>query len=303
MTSGGESGQGRDWITSPYLRLAAFASVLAVLAGVAALIGRSSGFEVGESTDHDGAVEAAHGGQAPPGMWGNGRGNGLSDAAAGLRLRLEPTTLRRGARSRLRLAIVDRRGEAIGELRGGHGEPPLHLILVRRDLNGYQHLHPKPNGTGYAVDVTLPQAGIWRAYADFEVEGEKVVLGRDLFVPGDFAPQSLRAVGDSDSTNGYDVMLAGREFHAGEEATLSFRIDRGGQTVEPLDPYLGADGHLVAIREDDLAYLHVHPLESSAAAGIAFAADFAEPGRYALFLQFKHEGSVQTARFTVAVAR
>jgi len=154
-----------------------------------------------------------------------------------------------------------------------------------------------------SVDVTLPQAGIWRAYADFEMEGEKVVLGRDLFVPGDFVPESLRAVGDSDSTNGYDVVLAGREFHAGEEATLSFRIDRGGQTVEPLDPYLGADGHLVAIREDDLAYLHVHPLESSAAAGIAFAADFAEPGRYALFLQFKHEGSVQTARFTVAVAR
>ena len=26
-----------------------------------------------------------------------------------------------------------------------------------------------------------------------------------------------------------------------------------------MEPYLGAKGHLVALREGDLAYLHIHP--------------------------------------------
>jgi hypothetical protein len=46
----------------------------------------------------------------------------------------------------------------------------------------------------------------------------------------------------------------------------------------------------------------VHPLESSAAGRVEFGVDFAEPGRYALFLQFKHANRVRTARFTVEVA-
>ncbi len=283
----------------PIVRLATFAILLALLAGVAALVGRASGLEVERSAGHDGSRGTAHGGGAPAGRGGNG----LSDASAGLRLQLEPATLEMGIRSRLELAIVDREGQPVGKLRAVHGEPPLHLILVRRDLSGYQHLHPKPSGGRYVVDLALPLPGIWRAYADFEVDGEKIVLGHDLFVPGDFTPQPLPAAAGAARSGSYLVELGQQELRAGAEATLRFRIRRAGESVEALQPYLGAAGHLVAIRQDDLTYLHVHPLESSARGGIGFGADFAEPGRYALFLQFKHEGRVQTARFTVEVAR
>jgi len=282
----------------PIVRLAAFAILLAVLAAVAALVGRASGLEVEESAGHEMAGQTPHVGAAPMRTSGNGR----SDTASGVRLLLEPATLETG-RSRLELAIVNRDGQPIPTLREVHGEPPLHLILVRRDLSGYQHLHPKPSGGRYVVDLALPLPGIWRAYADFEVDGEKIVLGRDLFVPGNFAPQPLPAVAVAARSGSYVVELGRQELRAGAEATLRFRIRRAGESVEALQPYLGAAGHLVAIRQDDLTYLHVHPLESSATGGIGFAADFAEPGRYALFLQFKHEGRVQTARFTVEVAR
>jgi len=299
MTSGAGKRQERAWMATPLARLAAFAIVLAVLAGLAALAGRASGLEVEESAGHDGSGQTPHGAEAPAETGGNGR----SDATAGLRLQVEPTRLEIDRSSRLELAIVDRDGEPIGQLHAAHGEPRLHLILVRRDLTGYQHLHPKPSGERYVIDLALPLAGIWRAYADFEVDGEKVVLGRDLFVPGDFTPQPLPAVADSARAGSYDVELGRQEPQAGAETTLRFRIGRGGEPVEALQPYLGAAGHLVAIREDDLSYLHVHPLESSVAGAVDFGADFAEPGRYALFLQFKHEGRVQTARFTVEVAR
>jgi hypothetical protein len=83
---------------------------------------------------------------------------------------------------------------------------------------------------------------------------------------------------------------------------------REGEPVA-VEPYLGAGGHLVTLRDGDLAYLHVHPSghgageHNDAPAGepIAFTTEFPSDGRYRLFLQFKHEGRVHTAAFTKEV--
>ena len=56
-------------------------------------------------------------------------------------------------------------------------------------------------------------------------------------------------------------------------------------------------GHLVALREGDLAFLHVHPKEGTT----EFESTFPTVGRYRLFLQFKHDGRVHTAAFTQEV--
>lgn len=261
------------------LRLAAFAAGLAVLAAVAALGGRASGIEV-EDTERAVAHAAETGGEA----------NGLSDSAAGFRLRVEAAPLRAGTAGRVDLTI-ERDGVPFTDLDEEHGEPPLHLVLVRRDLAGYVHVHPRPEGDRWAVDIVLPTPGVWRAYADFEADGEKVVLGRDVFVPGDFTPRPLAQPRDDASVDGYDVSLS-------RAAGLSFAVARDRRPVGDFEPYLGADGHLVAIREDDLAYLHVHPRQSTRRGTVAFEAELDEPGRYALFLQFKHAGRVHTATFT-----
>jgi len=279
----------------PAVRLALFAAALAVVAAVAALAGQASGIDAG---DDESASEVAHGGDGE--MAG---AYGLSDTASGFGLRIEPTSLTARARSRLAITIVDGGGDPITGLRGEDGEPPLHLILVRRDLTGYQHLHPRPTGAGFAVDVTLPRAGIWRAYADFEVGGEKVVLGRDLVVPGGFAPQAPAVLTRSAAVDGYRIELDDEELRAGTEATLTFRISRDGRPVDGLQPYLGAAGHLVAIREDDLAYLHVHPLDELRPGELGFDVELDQPGRYVLYLQFKHSGRVHTAPCVVAVSR
>ena len=85
---------------------------------------------------------------------------------------------------------------------------------------------------------------------------------------------------------------------AGREVGLDFSVTRDGRAVET-EPYLGARGHLVALREGDLAFLHVHPDEDA----LAFMAEFPSAGRYRLYLQFKHEGRVHTAAFTQEVSR
>ena len=108
---------------------------------------------------------------------------------------------------------------------------------------------------------------------------------------------------DAVSDGGYDVRLDAGHARPGAEAGLRFTVSRDGRPVTT-EPYLGAGGHLVALREGDLAFLHVHPTEGEhdePAAGVGFAATFPTEGRYRLFLQFKHEGAVQTVAFTQEV--
>ena len=83
------------------------------------------------------------------------------------------------------------------------------------------------------------------------------------------------------------------------ETPLRFTVTKDGRPVQT-EPYLGAGGHLVALREGDLAFLHVHP-DRRATGAIGFDATFPTPGRYRLFLQFKVDGTVQTVAFTQEV--
>ena len=77
-------------------------------------------------------------------------------------------------------------------------------------------------------------------------------------------------------------------------------MTRDGAPVTDLQPYLGAYGHLVALRDGDLAYLHVHPDESTAAGPeVRFFAEVPSTGRYHLYLDFRHGDRVRTARFVV----
>ena len=89
------------------------------------------------------------------------------------------------------------------------------------------------------------------------------------------------------------------------EAKLTLTVTRNGEKVTDLEPYLGAYGHLVALRAGDLAYLHVHP-EGTPGDGVTepgpevvFYAQVPSEGRYHLYLDFMHEGVVRTASFTV----
>ena len=172
----------------------------------------------------------------------------------------------------------------------------MHLIVVRRDFTGFVHDHPTMADDGtWSTELTLDEPGAYRVYADFVVDGDKHTLGTDLFVPGSFQPKPVpEPDGTADAGDGYDVAIAG-DVIAGEESTLRFTIRKDGRPITEIPEYLGAKGHLVALRDGDLAYLHVHADEEQ----LLFEADFPTPGQYRLFLQFQHGDQVRTAAFTV----
>lgn len=136
----------------------------------------------------------------------------------------------------------------------------MHLIVARRDLSGFRHVHPDlaPDGT-WRVDSPLTGPGQWRAFADFTpTGGEPLTLGVDVTVPGELTERQLPAPATSTTVDGYTVTLTGAP-QPGRTSSLTLTVSRDGQPVTDLEPYLGAYGHLVALRRGDLAYLHVHP--------------------------------------------
>ena len=299
----------------PPVRLVGAIAVVAAVFGTTVLIGEAIG---------DDAADGGHGGHGSASSGGaemrSGAGEaqdpvrGLAVVQDGMKLELDSTELPRGREVELRFRILDADGRPVRDYEVEHTKR-MHLILVRRDLTGFQHLHPELEGDAdWTTPVVLDEAGSYRVFADFKRGDENHTLAADLTVDGPLDSRPLPAAEPTAGAGeGYEVRLESGEASAGSETELGFAVSRGGEEVQ-VDDYLGAKGHLVALREGDLAYLHVHPLgaghgdhetgeEEGGEAAIRFMTAFPSEGRYRLFLQFEHEGKVRTAAFTREVAR
>ncbi|QXC60628.1 hypothetical protein KSP35_20255 [Aquihabitans sp. G128] len=288
------------------------ASLVLVFAGALAL-----GSAVGPIGGSNGASHGAIG-QDEATRGGHDMAAKEVDQAAGLQISSDGYTL-------VPTATVFEPGRAVGfsfRIDGPDGKPvddykklhdkELHLIVVRRDLSGYQHVHPvrDTNGT-WTVPLDLATPGTYRVMADFKPassETMSLTLGADVTVPGNQRTTPLPGPASTATVDDYDVTLAG-DLVAGEESTLTLSVSKDGEPVEDLQPYLAAYGHLVALRGGDLAYLHVHPDgapgdgRTKAGPEITFHAQVPSVGTYRLYLDFRHEGQVRTAEFTAEAAR
>ena len=228
---------------------------------------------------------------------------GLAATAAGYTLVAGETTFVPGRASPLTFTVTgpDRRPVTAFDT---VDEQPMHVVVVRRDAAGWQHLRPAlgPNGE-WRVPLALPAPGIYRFYADFvPTGGPPLVLGTDLFAAGQFAPIPFGPSRVA-QIDGYQVRLDG-DLVAGSASQVFATVSRNGTGVTDLQPVLGGFGHLVALRRSDLAYVLLRPDAAAApddrsGPGIAFTARLPSPGGYRLFLDFRHGGGVHTAEFTV----
>jgi hypothetical protein len=275
--------------------------VFATAVGVGATLGPDGGVtESAPAHDNMTAGERDAGADELPG--------GLMSTDNGYTLELADTRVDAAKNVPLRFRITDPTGAAVMQYTESH-QKQLHLILVRRDMVGFQHVHPVlgSNGT-WSVPVDLTRTGVYRVFADFITAGaEPLKLGTDLHVAGRYDPRPLPVAATTTTVDGYTVTLNGTP-KANEQSMLTLSVSRAGKPVTDLQPYLGAYGHLVALRATDLAYLHVHPMgepsDGTTPAGpdIGFQTTFPSNGDYRLFLDFRHDGVVRTAEFTVSVS-
>jgi hypothetical protein len=287
----------------PYLRIGLF--LLGLLVLFAASVAAGSAVDPAE-TESSGTGETmdAHGSHGTTEAAAH-QPAGLGVSADGYTLRLGPTQLGQGAKHELRFRIEEAGGETVTAFDELH-ERRMHLIVVRRDGTGFRHLHPEMDAAGtWSLPISFDEAGVYRVFADFSVAGEQETLATDVFVSGGkFEARPFPAPQRVAETEGYEVELEAGKPVAGEPVALAFAVSEDRRPVDELEPYLGADGHLVALREGDLAFLHVHPEEERGAPNeIVFEAEFPSAGQYRLYLQFRHDDAVRTAEFTVVVPR
>jgi len=235
----------------------------------------------------------------------------------------------RGRTMRLSFEALDADGDTLRNLEWVH-ERPLHLLVVSEDLSRFEHIHPELlGGDQYVVEHEFAEAGEYWLYADYtlpgaatRVESFRVSVGDDFVEPVALEAESnevtvgpLRAGWSAD-----EPLAAGQDL----ELTFEVRDAASGLRIPDLEPYLGAWGHFVLIREGHGGFIHAHPIEEGSSgaeeantphvhgagaeatgpppAKIRVAVNFSESGRYKLWAQFQLDGEVHTAAFVLNVA-
>lgn len=230
---------------------------------------------------------------------------GLAVARDGYQLTGLAAPTKPGAGGVLSLTITGPDGQPVTDYKLEH-EKELHLIAVRADGQHFAHVHPTMDADGtWSIPWQWAAPGTYRVFADFvpAATGEGTTLSTSAQVAGDYDPVPAKPITTA-TVDGYEVGVQG-DLVAGESSNLTMTVTRAGEAVTELEPYLGAFGHLVALREADLAYLHVHPHGEEPQTGqtsgpdVVFEASVPTPGRYLLYLDFQVDGQVRSAPLVI----
>jgi hypothetical protein len=223
----------------------------------------------------------------------------------------------------LQYRIVGPDGATVTSFLDDHGSK-LHTVLIHGDLSGFQHIHPDLGADG-TWKVTVP-AGAWHLVFDVwpQASATNIVLATNTDDEVPTPAVALPAADDAPTVDGLTVRRNG----------LTFTVtDSSGRAATGMEPYLGSLGHLIAMRQGDLAYTHLHPSATATlatpatgtmagmpgmpgtaaatpAAGLPAGATAANvltfvgtltTGTYRVFLQFGHSGKVVTVPYTVVI--
>ena len=293
---------------NPAAKLGGLVLVVAAVFGAAYGIGKVVG-PVAAEPEPQAAAHEGMGGEQEAGH-GDSHGaaavpKGLQVSEGGVTLDVLTDGLVAGRQQDFAFRILDEDGHAVTGFQPTH-DKLMHLIVARRDLSGFRHVHPEMAADGtWRVPLTFAAAGDFRVFADFQLvdEDEGHTLGVDVPVAGAYRPVPLPPAALTATVGEYRVTLSGK-LTPGTTSELTLSVDRGGVPVTDLQPYLAAYGHLIALRQGDLAYLHVHPDgepgdgKTRPGPNVVFYAEVPTAGTYRLYLDFKHGGVVRTAEFT-----
>jgi hypothetical protein len=176
-------------------KLGAYFVGLVVVFGGATAIGAAAGPVGSTEPPHHVADTAAHGSSTKDQETGdNTKSTVLASGPGGIEVSKDGYTLDiaeelpAGSATPVSFRIVGPDNRAVTADEAAHDQE-LHLIAVRRDFAGYQHVHPVLGDDGtWSVLLDLTP-GTWRLFADFDPSGADtaLVLGADVSVAADAA--------------------------------------------------------------------------------------------------------------------
>lgn len=185
-------------------------------------------------------------------------------------------------------------------------EKYIHLMLVRDDMQYYQHLHPEFLQGKWTIKTNIPKQGNYEMYVDFDAKEEKpTVLRMPLKVGGETQDKMFPKVSENLSVkvDGITASLDRLEIQKPSgKIKLKYLLSQNGKPVSQVEKYLGAFGHTVALRHGEPDhFVHAHPLNETIPTNgvLEFEIDLDEAGMYTVFAQFNINGEVKTFPITI----
>lgn len=181
-------------------------------------------------------------------------------------------------------------------------EKLIHLFLVSENLEFFAHVHPQFRSDGsFALMTSFPFGGMYRLLTDYYPRGATPQLTvATLYVSGSAPPTRIRA--DLSPSHAENLSAALEidppQALAGMETKLMYTL----QPADGLQPYIGAWGHMLAVSEDLIDMMHVHPFIADGGPHMQFNVLFPRAGLYRVWAQFQRLNTVNTTCFTVPVA-
>lgn len=222
-----------------------------------------------------------------------------STAKFGLEVINASKGFRAGSPIELRVAVRNNESGAIQKSFDTVHDKKLHLIVVNEGLTTFQHLHPTMDGDGFwSQRITLPHGGRFLVFADGGVGGEKFSAGTELSAEGDATPNPSFALSAEAKADGIIArVVEGAKLPLSDHAHVTIRLSNPAGW----EPYLGAPGHLIMVRQDGKEFMHAHPKGAMKDGRVVFDAHFHEKGVYRTWAQFQRGGKVLTFPFTLEV--
>jgi plastocyanin len=276
----------------------------------------------------------------------------------------QPAKLEAGKAANWKLQILDEKTDKPVAAFDTVHDKLLHLIVVSKDLSWFSHLHPAYKGNGvFEIKTAIPRAGEFKLFADYTPTGRGQEVSQHAFSVGGanplpsqpkLVPDVMKGAWMTTTARSHDegaapaanatqyqvaLMPMPAPLEAGREVMLHFQVrDASGKPVENLQPYLGAQGHLVILSSDASTFLHAHPMDgdhkmegmdggmdggaampdhpphpgheahapdasaaSTPASDVMFHTTFPTDGIYKAWGQFKHNNKIITAPFVLKV--
>jgi hypothetical protein len=185
-------------------------------------------------------------------------------------------------------------------------EMKLHLLIMNEELTWFNHIHPEEQTDGtFTIPETFPAGGKYLLFVDYKPNGtsgkvkmlEADVKGTPLKVSKTATEKLVSKV------DNYTVTLTnGNDLKTDRGQLLKFTVEKAGKKIQEKDiqPYLGASAHIVMIAKETKDFLHIHPI-SDKIFPIYAETQVKKAGMYRMWVQFKIDGIVRTADFTVNV--
>ena len=170
----------------------------------------------------------------------------------------------------------------------------MHFIVVRDDVQHFQHLHPVRDAEGtWHVDFKPEAGGLYWLYADFvDSKKDTYTLRYEKNFPGDKGQYGIvKNFEKVKNIDGYRIEL--QPAVAGAETSFNYRITDAQENLVQVEPYLGARGHSVVI-SPSAEFIHAH---ASSEGELPVFITTLPPGFYRMFTQFQINGKVITVDF------